>query len=89
MVGLVVYKKCHEFVLMLSTLIVPEQVLDGTGWEGGEGCFGLFIIFSNFPLAKEQDGDIFVIHLLELWYFGNLVFLVISSFGTLVFFRPF
>ena len=57
--------------------------------KGKEGCFGLFIIFSNFPLAKEQDGDIFVIHLLELWYFGNLVSLVISSFGTLVFFRLF
>ena len=42
-------------------IIVPEQVLDGTGWEGGEGCFGLFIIFSSSPLAKEQDGDCFVI----------------------------
>ena len=77
---------------------------DGNGAEGG---FGLFTIFSNFPLAKEQDGDCFVISsfgtlvcwyfgillwyfgTLVLWYFGTLVFFVISSFGTLVFFRLF
>ena len=80
-VGLVVYNKCHEFVLILSTLIVPEQVLDGTGWEGGEGCFGLFIIFSNSPLAKEQDGDSFVISSFSTLVFGYFGILVLEYFG--------
>ena len=53
--------------------------------EGGEGGFGLFIIFSNFPLAVEQDGDRFVISsfsTLVFRYLSILVFFVISSFGT-------
>ena len=56
--------------------------------KGGEGCFGLFIIFSNSPLAKEQNGDCFVISsfsTLVFRYLSILVFFVISSFGTIFF----
>ena len=57
--------------------------------KGREGCFGLFIIFSNCPLAKKQDGGCFVISSFSTLVFGYssiLVFFVISSFGTFVFF---
>ena len=91
-VGLEVYKKCHEFVLILSTLILPEKVLDGTGWERGRGRFWSFHHFLQLSSGEGTGWGLFcnfIFLYFCILYFGTLAFFVISSFGTLVFFRLF